>query len=284
MNILTFDIEEWFHILDNESTKSELTWSNYPIRIEKNVYRILELLQTYDQKATFFCLGWVAEKYPMLVRQIFEQGHEIGTHSYAHQLVYEQSLSSFEDDLDRSIKVLEDVTGYKVRAYRAPGFSIVPGTEAVFELLAHHGIEIDCSIFPSSRAHGGYPDYGEARPTIIDFNGIRLKEFPINTYSFAGKEVIFSGGGYFRFFPYKQLRRMFINSPYVMTYFHPRDFDPGQPLIKELSMLRRFKSYYGLGTSFYKLKSILEEFKFYDLGSAEKNVNWYEVDIVNFAL
>ena len=124
MNILTFDVEEWFHILDNDSTRSEKEWSKFEYRLEANLDRIFSLLDEHNQKATFFCLGWVAKEFPQLIRRIHESGYEIASHSYRHQLAYEQSHHEFRHDLENSINSLEDITGSKVRSYRAPGFSL----------------------------------------------------------------------------------------------------------------------------------------------------------------
>ncbi len=148
MTILTFDIEEWFHILDNQSTKTEHEWNQYESRIHQNIDRLLELLEKNNQKATFFCLGWIAKKYPEVIKRIDSFGHEIGTHSNMHQLAFEQSRKEFTDDLVQSIKSIEDIIGKKVRAYRAPGFSVKEENRWVFELMSEYGITLDCSVFP----------------------------------------------------------------------------------------------------------------------------------------
>ncbi|PWK27827.1 polysaccharide deacetylase family protein (PEP-CTERM system associated) [Arcicella aurantiaca] len=274
MNILTFDIEEWFHILDNDSTKTEADWAKYPTRIHENMERIFQLLEDTNQQATFFCLGWVARKHPDIIRSIADKGYEIATHSDLHQLAYEQNRTEFKNDLETSIKALEDVIGKKIRAYRAPGFSIKQENKWVFEVLAENGIEVDCSVFPAKRSHGGFEQFGIAEPCWIDIDGIRLKEFPINTFNGFGTPLIFSGGGYFRLLPYTVLQQLTRQSEYVMTYFHPRDFDANQPMIEELSRLRKFKSYYGLGGCLGKLQELLTDFPFIDLASAEKLVDW----------
>ena len=281
MNILTFDIEEWFHVLDNESTKTENEWSKYQKRLDKNIEQILGLLGKYNQKATFFCLGWVAREYPNIIRSLSEKGYEIASHSDKHQLAYEQNKKEFAEDIRSSIESIEDIIGKKVRSYRAPGFSIKSENKWVFEILAENGIEIDCSIFPAKRSHGGFAAFGHARPVWIETNGIRLKEFPINLYYVAGKSLVFSGGGYFRLLPYSIIAYMVRDSDYVMTYFHPRDFDKEQPLIKELNFMRRFKSYYGLKNTFKKLEMLINEFDFVDLSMAEKKNNWDEAVVVN---
>ena len=277
MNILTFDIEEWFHILDHDSTKSEEKWSNYEYRLESNMDKILELLDQKEQKATFFVLGWVARKFPNLIRKIDSMGYEIATHSDMHQLVFEQNKKEFSQDLENSIKSIEDITGKKVRAYRAPGFSIGKENMWAFELLVEHGIEIDCSIFPAKRAHGGFETYGYAQPSIIDINGIEIKEFPINLAELKVLNLIFSGGGYFRLLPYWMIKTLMKKSSYVMTYFHPRDFDAKQPMIQDLSRLRKFKSYYGLKNAFDKLERLISDFDFIDLEEANSAIEWQQV-------
>lgn len=280
MKILTFDIEEWFHILDNDATKSEKDWVKYESRIHQNMDRIYEVLDNVNAKASFFVLGWIAEKYPELIREICDRGYEIGSHTTLHQLVYEQDREGFYQDVDRSIKTLEDISGKKVRMFRAPGFSITEQNKWAFEVLHELGIEIDSSVFPAGRAHGGLPEYGVAKPSILRYNGIQLKEFPINTYSLFNKPVIFSGGGYFRLFPYKYIKRWTEKSNYVMSYLHPRDFDPGQPMIDGLSIQRKFKSYVGLKTAHKKLNSWLSDFEFIDISTANDRVNWEQTKII----
>ncbi|MEQ9423180.1 MAG: polysaccharide deacetylase family protein [Cyclobacteriaceae bacterium] len=279
MNILTFDIEEWFHILDNQSTRSEQQWSGYEVRINSNVDRILDMLDEFGIKSTFFCLGWVSKKHPNVLRNIYDRGHEIGCHSDDHQLVYEQGPKDFRNDLKNSLNRISDVIGSEVKFYRAPGFSITMESLWAYEIMAEHGIEVDCSIFPAKRGHGGISDFKHQEPHLIRVNGSIIKEFPINVRSILGKNIIFSGGGYFRLLPYWMIKKLMEKSSYVMTYFHPRDFDPGQPVISDLSTLRRFKSYYGLKSSYEKLKCLLSDFEFVDLSTAEKAIDWRTVRV-----
>jgi polysaccharide deacetylase family protein (PEP-CTERM system associated) len=274
MNILTFDIEEWFHILDNDSTKTRNEWIHYEPRIYANMERIFIFLDTVKVKATFFCLGWIAETYPDIIRSIIERGYEVGTHTTMHQLIYEQSPQIFAKDLEHSIKTLEDISGQKVRCFRAPGFSIREDNRWVFDLLVSHGIEIDSSIFPAHHAHGGFPSYKAITPGMIQYDGIRLKEFPITYTVVFGKPLIYSGGGYFRFFPYFCIRYWSKQASYLMTYFHPRDFDTKQPKIADLSLTRTFKSYIGLGTAFRKFQRLLHDFNFIDIATADALIDW----------
>jgi peptidoglycan-N-acetylglucosamine deacetylase len=281
MNILTFDIEDWFHILDNKSTKTDKDWLKFETRIHSGMDVIFQILDNSNTKATFFVLGWIAENYPEIVKKIKNRGYDIGSHTHLHQLVYKQNKSSFYQDVDRSIKTLEDISGDKVSMFRAPGFSITENNKWAFEVLYDLGIRVDSSIFPAGRSHGGMPTYKESNPSILKYNGVTLKEFPINTHSLFGKQIVFSGGGYFRFFPYELIKPWTKNSKYIMTYFHPRDFDYNQPIIPNLSYLRKFKSYVGLKKSKLKLERWLKDFNFIDLNEADNLIDWNDTKIVN---
>jgi len=280
MNILTFDIEEWFHLLDNDSTKTAKEWKMYESRIHQNVERILSILESHQVKATFFCVGWIAETYPDVIREIVSRGYEVGTHTRMHQLVYEQTPEEFNKDVEFSVKTLEDITGQKVKYFRAPGFSIREDNKWAFEVLAKNGIEVDSSVFPAPRAHGGFPSYTEPVPSLLRYKGIELKEFPINYINILGKPVIYSGGGYFRLFPYSLIKRWTAQSDYVMTYLHPRDFDASQPVIQELSLTRKFKSYVGLKGAEKKLNQWLTDFQFIDIAAAVEMIDWERVPVV----
>lgn len=280
MRILTFDIEEWFHILDNSQTRSEADWAVFTPRIYDNLYRILDFLDVHNQKATFFCLGWLADKYPALIKEIDNRGHEIGSHSYMHQLVYEQNRKEFTLDLQNSINSLEQCVGKKVRIFRAPGFSITSEVLWALDVLLENGIEYDSSIFPTVRSHGGIASFGVSKPHVIELAGRSIKEFPINVHQVMGSKVVFSGGGYFRLLPYQIVRRWSGKSDYVMTYFHPRDFDPDQPMVPGLSPIRKFKSYVGLKGALNKLDLYLKDFDFMDIGQAAERIDWEKAERV----
>jgi polysaccharide deacetylase family protein (PEP-CTERM system associated) len=280
MNILTFDIEEWFHLLEFAATKYPENWNKYPPRIHENLGRILDFLDEKNLKATFFCLGWIAQKYPQEIKEIAKRGQEVGAHSNNHRLVYELGVTRFGEDTKNAINNLENLTGKKVVSYRAPRFSLTDQCKWAFEILAENGIERDSSIYPASRSLGGFPELGKAGPAIIKVNGITIKEFPISINSIFGKNLVFSGGGYFRLIPYRLIRRWTEQSNYVMTYFHPRDFDPGQPRIQGIPMQRRFRSYVGLATSFSKFQTWINDFSFVDLDTADKLVNWDSVKTI----
>ena len=284
MKILTFDIEEWFHIIEFQQKVDESQWDKFEVRIHKNVDRILSLLDKKNLKATFFCLGWIGKKYPEIIKKIDERGHEIASHSNLHRPIYLMSYEEFREDTKKSISILEDITGKKVRIYRAPSFSITEEVRWAFEILLELGITIDASIFPVKRDNGGFDNFGKAEPCILDIDGCRLKEFPMNYFKIASKKIIFSGGGYFRLLPYRLIKYMMKNSKYVMTYFHPRDFDAEQPVLDNISVIRKFKSYYGLNRAFQKLEKLLNDFEFMDINQAEKNINWELTNIYKIGL
>ena len=277
MKILTFDIEDWFHILDNKETKSSSEWIKFDSRIRIGMDLIYDVLEKTEKSATFFVVGWMAEKYPEIIREISDRGFEIGSHTHLHQLAYEQDRKTFYNDVEKSIKTLEDCTGEKVSSFRAPGFSITKTNKWAFEILHELGVTKDSSVFPAGRSHGGLPSYRSALPSIIEYNGIKLKEFPINTHTILGKPFIFSGGGYFRLLPYKIIENWTNQSNYVMTYFHPRDFDIHQPIVPGLSLPRRFKSYVGIKNCKSKLEKWLRSFDFIDLNQADQKINWNHV-------
>lgn len=283
MNILTFDIEDWFHLLDVESTATDAQWRNFEPRIHANVERLIETTLLHGHRATFFCLGWVAEQYPEIIRTIDSQGFEVASHSHMHQLVYQLTPHQFREDLRRSIHSLEDVTGKKVKTYRAPGFSFVRDTPWVVEMLLEHGIERDSSIFPAARGHGGYENFGRAQPTILNTPYGSLKEFPISLGRLFSKNIVFSGGGYFRLLPYWLIQNLTEQSDYLMTYFHPRDFDAKQPRLK-LPLHRHFKSYVGLSGAYAKFERWMAKNQFIDIESADKLINWGAAPSVSVAV
>lgn len=277
MNILTFDIEDWYNC---DFNTPDYDWDKYEVRIYEGVERILRELASRDLKATFFCLGWVAEKHPEVIRSIYNQGHHIGCHSYQHELSSRFDREGFKNDTEKSKKLIEDLIGEPIDAFRAPGFSITEQNVWAFEVLAELGFKYDCSIFPASHDYGGFASYGKAVPSILKLeNGTQLKEFPVNIHPIFGMNIVFSGGGFFRLFPYSIIRYWAQRSPYIMSYFHTRDFDPGQPKFKSLPLVRKYKSYVGLSTSFVKFQTLLDEFKFISVKEANQLIDWQTVRV-----
>lgn len=268
VHALSFDIEDWFHIVEIEELEDRSLWDHFSKRsiVEERTDQILSILDDHGTKATFFILGWVAEKYPDLAPKIAAGGHEIASHSYWHRKVYELSPATFHNDLERSIDVLQEQTGVKVHGFRAPSFSITPGTEWAFEIMADLGITYDASLFPAERGHGGYADIPFG-PHYLDarMSKTGLAELPMSVFEFGRVKVPFSGGGYLRFLPewvihlgFKKMEEQ--NRPAV-AYLHPRDFAPDVPRAS-MSFFRRFKCYTGLETTEKKLHSLLEAYDF----------------------
>jgi polysaccharide deacetylase family protein (PEP-CTERM system associated) len=275
MNILTFDIEDWYNC---DFITRDFDWDKHEVRIYEGIERILQELESRCLKATFFCLGWIAVKHPDIIRKIKAQGHHIGCHSYQHELAFRFDREEFRQDTERAKKAIEDLTGEKINAFRAPGFSISENNIWALETLAELGFEYDCSIFPASHDYGGFPNFGKAEPVILKFaNGAQIKEFPISIQKVFGKSIVFSGGGYFRLFPYSLIKYWTSKAPYIMTYFHTRDFDPGQPIIKSLPIMRKFKSYVGLKRSFRKFQQLMDDYELVNLEQADKLINWEKV-------
>ena len=280
MNILTFDVEEWFHLLDFDATRTEADWGKYEVRIHENVERVFRILEDTNTKATFFIIGWIAKTYPDLVKKIAEK-YQIGSHTMTHQLVWQQNKEEFKDDVSASIKLLEDITSKKVECFRAPGFSIRESEAWAFETLAELGIKYDSSVFPAPASHGGMPSYGAAVPSIIEYGGIQMKEFPIPYHTVAGRHVVFNGGGYFRLMPYSIISKWTKQcGDYCLSYIHPRDLDAGQPMLKGLPLKRKFKSYVGLKGAENKLRKYLSEFEFTDIATANESIDWEKVPVV----
>lgn len=271
LNILTFDIEEWYHF-DIFSTEDK--WLDYPPRIDLYLPRVLDKLDDHETKATFFCLGWIARTYPQVLKQIKQRGHEIACHSDKHFFVREMTPESFNQDLRQALDSIENVIGEKVTSFRAPAFTISEDATWAFEVLAKNGIENDCSIFPTTRSFGGFPSFGEAKPTLIRYKDYKIKELPINSATLFGKQIVFGGGGYFRLFPYSVIKKWMNQSDYNITYLHMRDFDYEQPRFKYLSKPRYFKSYYGIRQAYPKFEKMLADFKWISVGQAIQQIDF----------
>jgi len=278
MNILTFDIEDWYNC---DFITPDLNWDKFEVRIYEGVEKILTELERHKIKATFFCLGWIAEKHPGVIKNIHANGHHIGCHSYQHELAFRLDRKGFKEDTKKATFLIEDLIGQKINAYRAPGFSITEKNIWALEVLAELGFTYDCSIFPAPHDYGGFASYGKAEPAIVKLNDVAIKEFPMSTRQIMGKGLVFSGGGFFRLFPYFLIKDWALHSQYMMTYFHTRDFDPGQPMIESLPVMRKFKSYVGLSTAFAKFQHLLNDFSFISVEEADKRIDWEKSKTVN---
>lgn len=220
MNLLTFDIEEWY-IEKRFGTGSYQKYEEY----EEVLDKILALLDETETKATFFCLGKIATDFPEIIKKIDSHGHEIGCHSNLHKWVNKMTTKEFNEDTCEAISALENIIGKKVVSYRSPAFSITEKNKWAFEILKENGIENDASIFPGVRDFGGFTGFPVQKPCVINYNGIRINEFPIPLFNLPliNKQLAFSGGGYFRLLPLSFIKRLLSKSDYNMCYFHIED-------------------------------------------------------------
>lgn len=261
---LSFDIEDWFHIVEIKASEDPDHWPAFSSIVHRRTRQIIELLRQFDVRATFFILGWIAERYPQLVRMIAEEGHEIGTHSFWHRKVYDLTPDVFHEDLHDSIEVLQQHPGVEVLGFRAPSFSIIPGTEWAFDVIGKVGLKYDASLFPARRAHGGYPC--EPGPHLrCEPDSEPLAELPMSILRWGPARFCFSGGGYFRLLPAwlieRGIRRLENAGRPAVVYLHPRDFATDCPAAP-MPAYRRFKCYVGQGTTEGKLRRLLRKHRF----------------------
>lgn len=264
LNALTVDVEDYFHVQAFADVIAPAQWGQFPLRVEQNTQRLLELFGRCRVHATFFVLGWVAERCPGLVREIASAGHEIGCHGYNHQMLDRTSEREFREDIERSKALLEALCGVAVRCYRAPSYSITNRTLWALDLLHRAGFEYDSSIFPIAHDQYGIPDAPRFPHYRLLAGGGRILEFPPSTIAVYGVNLPIGGGGYFRLLPYRitawGLRR--INNKEAqpaMFYLHPWEIDPAQPRIAA-SRRSRFRHYQNLHSTEEKLMRLLNEF------------------------
>jgi polysaccharide deacetylase family protein (PEP-CTERM system associated) len=266
LNALTIDVEDYYHVSAFESVIRFEEWDRYESRVERNTHRILDLLDEHKTQATFFVLGWVAERFPKLVREIHDGDHEVASHGYGHQRVYTQTQDQFREETRRSKRIIEDAIGHAISGYRAASYSITAKSLWALDILREEGFLYDSSIFPIYHDIYGMPGYQRFCHVLNGQNGAGLVEFPLSTLRVAGVNIPIAGGGYFRFFPYPftrwSVRRLNEkeNQPAVV-YLHPWEIDPKQPRIRA-NALSRFRQYVNLGGMEEKLTSLLRDFKF----------------------
>ncbi|XGC79503.1 XrtA system polysaccharide deacetylase [Bdellovibrio bacteriovorus] len=256
---LSFDVEDWFTVRNMRGLVSDDQWHAQESRIHVGVNFILEELSKKNIKATFFILGWLADNHPEIVKSISDQGHEIACHGYQHTPIDLLTPQSFKQDLSKSITSLERVTGKKIKGFRAPSFSVTEKTAWALPIMKECGLEYDSSIFVTS-----HPDYGvQDFPTVQTAVG-GMTELPLKKSPLFGTQIPVCGGGYFRMLPYAltkaALKKDLQKSPAIM-YFHPWEFDPGQPRMA-LPPLKRFRHYVGLNSNRGKFIQLLNDFEF----------------------
>lgn len=260
-SIFSVDVEDWFHILEIPSAPPLSAWDSLPSRVERNFSRLLDLFAEHRVKVTCFFLGWVAERFPHLVKRAFAEGHEIASHGYAHRLVHEMGRYRFYEDAVCARKLLEDISGAPVLGYRAAGFSVRNDTAWFFPELARAGYQYSSSVFPGACGHGGIGQFRREPHRPLSYGGI--VEFPITVADFLGRPRCFFGGGYLRLFPGALIRlmaeRVLNEGRPVIFYIHPREIDPAHPRLP-MSARRRFKSYVNLASTETKIRRILQTF------------------------
>lgn len=274
LNAFTCELEDWFHILDSKVTPRMEEWPGPPLRAEKSVQRLLQLLEQYDVRATFFCLGWMAERVPELVRQCQQAGHEIASHGYGHVLAHKVGPRAFLEDIRRSKKILEDITGQEVIGFRSPGFSVRADNQWVFDVVFEAGYTYDASVFPAHHGHGGLRHANPHPHTIQTREGL-LVEIPVSTVKLLGRRMCFFGGGYLRISPLALIRwgvgRLQHKGQPLIVYVHPREIDPNHPRLP-LRRVRRFKSYVNLQSTMPKLKWLCENCTFTTMANVAAQV------------
>jgi polysaccharide deacetylase family protein (PEP-CTERM system associated) len=284
MNILTFDIEDWYC--------EKMYWGAHAERYQqydRYLGKILDALDAKDVKGTFFCVGGMASDFPSVVKNIHKHGHEVGCHSHLHHWLNRMTKQEVEEDTCIAMDLLEQCIGEKVKSYRAPAFSIGESNKWAFEVLAECGIERDASVFPAVRDFGGFAQFGHKTPTMVSYGRNQIKEFPICTAKVLGKEIAYSGGGYFRFFPLSFVRKEMNRDSYSMTYFHIIDLVPEntglvsrkeyeeyfkEPGTLKNRYMRYLKSNLGKKAAFDKLLKLIETEDFVNLEQADRQIDW----------
>lgn len=264
---MSIDVEDWFQVENLKGVVARDTWDERELRVERNTDRMLELMDTHGVRCTCFILGWVAEKCPALIKRIADAGHEIASHGYGHDLIYNLSHDAFREDMTRGIGIVEDLTGAKIRGYRAPSFSI---TDWAIDILQELGLTYDSSAFPTV-AHDRYGKLAgmdSGKPIVEIRDGFH--EVCVSVLKVGKKGVPWAGGGYFRLFPYTLFKRgvkkiLSSGNPYVF-YIHPWEIDPGQPKMDGLKRSHRFRHYNNLDKCDSRFDDLLKSFEWRPVG------------------
>jgi polysaccharide deacetylase family protein (PEP-CTERM system associated) len=260
-NALTIDVEDYFQVSALAPHFPKDVWDATPCRVERNVQRILEMLRERDAKATFFTLGWIAERYPKLIRLIAAEGHELASHGYGHERASEQSPEAFLADIRLAKVVLEDIASCQVSGYRAPSFSVGTSNPWAHDCIAQAGYVYSSSVYPVKHDHYGVPD-APRFPYVVEGG---LVEIPISTVRRFGRNWPVGGGGYFRLLPYSLsawgIRKVNEeDGKPAIFYFHPWEIDPGQPVVQQASAKTRFRHYVNLAHTEARLQRLLQDF------------------------
>lgn len=290
MNILTFDIEEWALAKAGGYGTAE-KYAEYDVFLN----RILDMLDISGVKGTFFCTGMMAQDFPQVVKLIQSRGHEIGCHSNRHTWMNKMSEDEAREDTHIAIDSLQQCIGQKILSYRAPAFSIGESNKWMFKILVNEGINNDSSIFPAARDFGGFPRFKSQEPCTIRYCGVELKEYPIGMTQIMGKQIAYSGGGYFRFFPLEFVRRQMAKKDYTMCYFHINDLLPELKCVKSKEeyenyykepgtlknrYVRYIKSNLGKKNAWNKLEKLIKTEKFMSIDQSDFTINWKNAKVI----
>lgn len=278
LNALTVDVEDYFHVYALSGTIERADWPKLPSRVEQNTERLLDVIESAGARATCFVLGWVAERYPGLVRKIHERGHEVACHGYSHRLIYRQAPEVFRQETLTAKGMLEDATGTAVLGYRAASYSVTTQSLWALDVLLEAGFVYDSSVFPVRHDFYGIPGSPRFPYEIKAPSGGHLLEFPPSTYRFAGLNLPASGGGYFRLYPYAVTRHMLraLNERELqpaMFYLHPWEVDPEQPRFRA-PWLSRFRHYNNLAKCEPRLCRLLQDFRFATVCDVLDQAGW----------
>ena len=264
-NVFSVDVEDYFHVAALSETIKVEDWSTISPRVVGNTRRLLDLFERHNVKATHFVLGWVAERFPELVREIDARGHEVASHGYSHQLIYEQSPEVFLEETRKSKDILEGILGKPVVGYRAASYSITKNSLWALDILSELGFKYDSSIFPIRHDRYGIPDAEPLPHKLQTPNGSEIVEFPLTTSNLFGIKMPAAGGGYFRLYPYVLskflLQRVQKAKKPIVFYLHPWEIDYAQPRVK-VSIFSRFRHYNNLDKCEQRLERLLQDFRF----------------------
>lgn len=264
INALTIDVEDYFQVSAFANHIDRADWDGMPCRVERNVDAILAILEEANVHATWFTLGWVAERYPALVRRIVDEGHELASHGYDHRRVTDLTHAQFDADITRAKRTLEDVGGVEVNGYRAPSFSIAGGNLWALETLRAAGYRYSSSIYPVRHDHYGMPD--APRFAFYPHGDDGLLELPVTTVNLFDRNWPSGGGGYFRLLPYSLSRWCMtrvnnLDRQPCIFYFHPWEIDPAQPRQRGISVKTRFRHYVNLGAMEQRIRRLVRDFR-----------------------
>jgi peptidoglycan-N-acetylglucosamine deacetylase len=276
LNIITIDLEEWFHI-NNSSWIPVEEWPSLENRVVKNTDLILSILKKHNIKASFFVLGWIAEQYPELIRDIIKDGHDIGYHSYYHRIPRLQSKDEFENDLIKGIELLENILNKKIEFYRAPNFSLK--NKWMLDCLIANGIKVSSSI-KNPMQHNGIDLPKE--PFFLKRGERQILEMPLNSFYMILIKYAYSGGGYLRLLPYPLLKTIINSKAFNMVYLHPNDFDKNVPLNTSLGIIRNILNRIGTTTLPAKFEKLLNDFEFCSISEAMGKINISRTQIINY--